>query len=45
VVYLKYPEGIPGTANWWATIPNKPHRTPKDKDNLELAYQQLGMKP
>jgi len=43
VVYLKYPEGILGKANWWVAIPNKPCGAPKDKDNLELAYQQLGM--
>ena len=43
VVYLKYPEGISGKANWWAAIPNKSRGAPKDKDNLKLAYQQLGM--
>ena len=45
VVYLKYPEGISGKANWWVVISNKPHSALKDKGNLELAYQQLGMQP
>ena len=43
MVYVKYPEGILGKVNWWVAIPNKPHGAPKDKDNLELAYQQYGM--
>jgi len=43
VVYVKYPEGILGKANWWVAIPNKPRGAAKDKDNLEFAYQQLGM--
>jgi len=43
VVYVKYPEGISEKANWRVAIPNKPRGAPKDKDNLELAYQQLGM--
>ena len=43
MVYVKYPEGISGKANWWVAIPNKPRGAPKDKENLELAYQQFGM--
>ena len=43
VVYVKYSEGISGKANWWVAIPNKPRGAPKDKENLELAYQQFGM--
>ena len=43
VVYLKYPEGVPGKANWWVAIPNKHRGALEDKDNLELAYQQLGI--
>jgi len=39
VVHLKYPERIPVKANWWVAIPNKPYGAPKEKDNLELAYQ------
>jgi len=43
VVYLKYTEGISGKVNWWVAIPNKLRGASKDKDNSELAYEQLGM--